>query len=83
MSLDFSNFVSIQLSKEDKRPLYVQLYEYLLELIVSGRLSYGYLLPPVRKLASLLGLIPVLWWGPTNCWNKTAMSFPGPAAAAM
>lgn len=58
MSGDFFDFVSIQLRKKDKQPLYVQLYEQLRELIVNGQLSAGYLLPPVRKLAAWLEINP-------------------------
>jgi DNA-binding transcriptional MocR family regulator len=58
MSQDSLGFVSIQLNKKSKQSLYVQLYEHLLELIVSGNLSSGYLLPPVRKLAASLGVNP-------------------------
>ncbi|MDF2569001.1 MAG: putative transcriptional regulator, GntR family [Sporomusa sp.] len=58
MSQQLLDFVSIQLKKESKIALYVQLYDHLQELIISGRLSYGYLLPPVRKLATVLGANP-------------------------
>ena len=56
MSDDFSNFVSIQLSKDKKNALYVQLYDALLHLIQDGHLSPGYALPPVRKFAGFLGI---------------------------
>lgn len=58
MSEEFLNFVSIQLNKENKTALYVQLYDGLRELILAGKLSYGFLLPPVRKLAGFLGVNP-------------------------
>lgn len=58
MNQDFLRFVSIQLSKEHKTALYVQLYDGLRELIAGGKLSYGYLLPPVRKLAAFLQVNP-------------------------
>lgn len=49
-------FVSIQLSKDKKEALYVQLYNGILELIHTGRLNAGYKLPPIRKLAEILGI---------------------------
>lgn len=58
MSLDFFEFMSIKLDKESKRSLYIQLYDHLQELIVTNKLSYGYLLPPVRKLAAFLEINP-------------------------
>ncbi len=58
MSQEFLDFVSIQLTKNAKEPLYVQLYDALSELILNGKLSYGYLLPPVRKLAAFLQVNP-------------------------
>ncbi|SMC51461.1 PLP-dependent aminotransferase family protein [Sporomusa malonica] len=58
MSRDFFDFVSVQLEKENKKSLYIQLYDQLRELIVTGKLSYGYLLPPVRKLAAFFGVNP-------------------------
>ncbi|WP_330997977.1 MocR-like pyridoxine biosynthesis transcription factor PdxR [Pectinatus sottacetonis] len=51
-------FVSIQLSKKDKEPLYVQLYDQLLTMIHTGRLGSGCKLPPVRKLARYLSINP-------------------------
>lgn len=53
---EFLELVSIHLSKEEKDPLYVQLYQQMRELISSGQLSHGYLLPPVRQLARALGI---------------------------
>lgn len=58
MNQEFFDFVSIQLIKGNKVALYVQLYDALRELIVDGKLSYGYLLPPVRKFAAFLGVNP-------------------------
>ncbi|CQR70781.1 2-aminoadipate transaminase [Sporomusa ovata DSM 2662] len=58
MNQEFLEFVSIQLMKGSKTSLYVQLYDSLCELIISGKLSYGYLLPPVRKLAVFLAVNP-------------------------
>ncbi|MCE5287532.1 MAG: PLP-dependent aminotransferase family protein [Pelosinus sp.] len=58
MNQDFFEFVSIQLTKGNKMALYVQLYDALRELILNGKLSYGYLLPPVRKFATFLGVNP-------------------------
>lgn len=58
MNPDFFNFVSIQLDKGNKMALYAQLYDALRELILNGKLSYGYLLPPIRKFAAFLGVNP-------------------------
>lgn len=58
MNQEFLEFVSIQLNKNTKESLYVQLYAELRELIIKGQLSYGYLLPPVRKLATFLKVNP-------------------------
>lgn len=52
------DFVSIQLERGKKSPLYVQLYDVLREAILCGRLSDGYLLPPVRRLAQQTGVNP-------------------------
>lgn len=38
--------------------MYVQLYDKLRELILQGKLSQGYLLPPVRKFAIFLSVNP-------------------------
>ncbi len=54
MTEQFINFVSIQLSKDKQEALYVQLYDQMRELIIIGKLSHGYLLPPVRKFAKFL-----------------------------
>lgn len=48
------HFVSLQFDHSKKEPLYRQLYEKLLEAILSHNLSPGYPLPPVRKLAASL-----------------------------
>ncbi len=56
MTNDFIDFVSIQLKKDQKPALYVQLYEALAAMIRSGRLTPGYLLPPVRKFAGFLDI---------------------------
>ena len=58
MSEQFLGFVSIQLGKNSKEALYVQLYDRLRELILQGKLSQGYLLPPVRKFAAFLAVNP-------------------------
>ncbi|MDF2501142.1 MAG: lysN 2 [Anaerosporomusa subterranea] len=58
MNEQFFDFVSIQLSKDNKDSLYVQLYGALRELILQGKLSHGYLLPPVRKFAAFLTVNP-------------------------
>ena len=52
------NFVSIQLKPEIKTPLYVQLYQQLVELIRTGKLAENYRLPAIRKLAHSLGVNP-------------------------
>ena len=54
MTEQFINFVSIQLSKDKQEALYVQLYDQMRELIATGKLSHGFLLPPVRKFAKFL-----------------------------
>lgn len=54
MSKEIFDFVSIQLNKNNKTALYVQLYDEIREMIISGKLSHGFLLPPVRKLAKFL-----------------------------
>lgn len=54
MTEQFINFVSIQLLKDKQEALYVQLYDQMRELITTGKLSHGYLLPPVRKFAKFL-----------------------------
>lgn len=56
MSTHLSDFVSIQLSKALSTPLYVQLYEQLLQSIQDGTLAPGYHLPPVRQLAEKLSI---------------------------
>lgn len=53
---DILSFVSIQLKRDTKAALYVQLYEALATLIKSNRLAPGYLLPPVRKFADFLNV---------------------------
>ena len=58
MDEQFIDFVSIQLGKSSKESLYVQLYGALRELISQGKLSHGYLLPPIRKLAAFLAVNP-------------------------
>lgn len=54
MSKEIFDFVSIQLNKNCKTALYVQLYDEIREMIITGKLSHGFLLPPVRKLAQSL-----------------------------
>lgn len=58
MKDEFVDFVSIQLIKDKKEALYVQLYDQLREYMISGKLSHGYLLPPVRKFAKFLAINP-------------------------
>lgn len=56
MNNKFLDFVSIQLDRNLKEALYVQLYEGIRQLIETGQLSQGYLLPPVRSFAKYLGI---------------------------
>lgn len=56
MKKEFDDFVSIQLTRNTKEALYVQLYSELLKLIRSGIFAPGYKLPPVRKLADYLAI---------------------------
>lgn len=51
-------FVSIQLDKDLKEPLYVQLYEQIKLMIKQHLLSPGYKLPAVRNLAQILQVNP-------------------------
>lgn len=55
---NFEYFVSIQLNRENGVPLYVQLSDQLVFLIREGRLSPGFLLPPVRRMAGFLAVNP-------------------------
>lgn len=55
---NFSEFVSIQLSRTSSIPPRVQLADVLMHRIREGRLPEGAPLPPVRKLAALLSLNP-------------------------
>ena len=56
MKEELFNFVSIQLDRSGKTPLYVQLYDALREAVLCGQLTEGYLLPPVRRLAEQTGI---------------------------
>lgn len=56
MKEEIFNFVSIQLDRNKKTALYVQLYDVLREAILCGELTEGYLLPPVRRLAEQTGI---------------------------
>ena len=51
-------FVSIQLDKDLKEPLYVQLYEQIKLMIKQHLLSPGYKLPAVRSSAQNLQVHP-------------------------
>lgn len=51
-----NKFESIHLNKEYERPLYLQLYQNLVEIIETGLLKEGEKLPPIRKLAETLGV---------------------------
>ncbi|MGN8646518.1 MocR-like pyridoxine biosynthesis transcription factor PdxR [Gracilibacillus sp. HCP3S3_G5_1] len=46
--------ITPKLDPNDNTPLYIQLYEYILEEIEAGRISQGTRLPSIRKLASHL-----------------------------
>ncbi|MDL2325068.1 PLP-dependent aminotransferase family protein [Ruminococcaceae bacterium OttesenSCG-928-A16] len=50
------NFIEIFLNKEDKQPLYYQLYNYLVQGIQSGSLPAGEKLPGKRTAAGQLGV---------------------------
>lgn len=56
MKEELFSFVSIQLDRNGKESLYVQLYDVLREAILCGQLTEGYLLPPVRRLAAETGI---------------------------
>lgn len=58
MNDKLTDFVSIQLLKNNKEPLYVQLYEQINLMIKKHLLSPGYKLPPVRTLALYLQINP-------------------------
>ncbi len=58
MSQDFFALTAIALQKKGHKALYLQLYDHLQELIITNKISYGYLLPPVRKLAAVLNVNP-------------------------
>ena len=58
MLISLNDFSSIEISRQQKTPLYVQLYTAILSRIQNGQLTPGYLLPPVRKLAAYLKLNP-------------------------
>ncbi|ADL08919.1 PLP-dependent aminotransferase family protein [Thermosediminibacter oceani] len=49
-------YVSIQLDRSSSKPLYAQVYEDMVHLIKEGKLAPGEKLPPIRKLASMLGV---------------------------
>lgn len=51
-----SHYVSIQLQRDGKNPLYRQLYEKIREMIENGEIPENTKLPPVRKMVSLLGV---------------------------
>jgi DNA-binding transcriptional regulator YhcF (GntR family) len=48
--------LSIQLSEDDKRPLFVQIREHIVELVSRDVLKEGMRLPPIRELARQLHL---------------------------
>ncbi|WP_271628624.1 PLP-dependent aminotransferase family protein [Caldicellulosiruptor sp. DIB 104C] len=48
--------VSIQLDKDSKKPLYIQIYEAFKEKILSGEYSYMQKLPSVRQLCKTLNV---------------------------
>lgn len=49
-------FGGIQLSRSDQQHLYIQLYRGIKELIYTGKLKGGERIPPIRKMAELLGI---------------------------
>lgn len=53
-----TDFIPIQLNKNDKLPLYVQLYNEIADKIKHKVLASGYKLPPVRSLARSLIINP-------------------------
>lgn len=48
------NMLSCKLERESETPLYEQLYEYIKQEIMSGRITYGTKLPSKRKLSDFL-----------------------------
>jgi DNA-binding transcriptional MocR family regulator len=52
----FDPYVSIQLQRDHPLPLYQQLYLQIKNTILSGQLENGQKLPPIRSLASRLGV---------------------------
>lgn len=49
-------FVSIQLDPSSEKPLYLQIYNGLVDLIEKGIICYGEKLPPIRKMASFFNV---------------------------
>lgn len=47
-----NKFVSIHIDRDLVKPLYLQIYEGLTELIEKGTVSFGEKLPPIRRMAS-------------------------------
>ncbi|MCG0276406.1 MAG: PLP-dependent aminotransferase family protein [Thermosediminibacteraceae bacterium] len=50
------HFVSIHLDRSSDKPLYIQVYDGIVQLIKERKLSPGEKLPPIRKLASMLNV---------------------------
>jgi GntR family transcriptional regulator/MocR family aminotransferase len=48
--------ITPNLNPNDQTPLYIQLYQYLLKEIETGRIPQGTRLPSIRKLADHLGI---------------------------
>ena len=46
----------LELNRQDRRPLYMQIVEQIQHLIRTGALPLGSRLPPIRELAIDLGL---------------------------
>jgi 2-aminoadipate transaminase len=46
----------VSINREDKTPVYLQIFEQIRRLIISGELLPGFRLPPERKLAESLGV---------------------------
>ena len=51
-----NRYVSIQLDRDLEKPLYIQIYEGILNLIKQNKLEPGEKLPAIRKLSSFLNV---------------------------
>lgn len=50
------NIVPLQFDASSTEPLYAQLFHYLKNLIISGEITFGSKLPPIRRFAKDLGV---------------------------